>query len=325
MAFFDANRGRFVTTVTPPTGDYRLKEDVYAGYLQGSYKLGDLMLLAGLQYERTEVSSDAVRALRCVLSPVSNEGGYDNWLPGMHLRWDALPDVVVRAAYTNTIWRPDYASLAASENLSFDGSQPTLTRGNPGLRPRKSRGFDGSIEYHPRDGLLSIALFSKNIDDEIFSLTATETLNVGRGPEPMIVTTPRTAQTATIRGLELNLQQALTFLPGALSGLGVSANATFLDTRFTFLTSVGLRTTGLFLQPDTTANATVYYQKSRFEGRVSWTTLAASWRRSTTPSPTPASIGRGALPSTRTSATGSRRTSRSTRRARTCRTRDGGR
>ena len=270
MAFFDANRGRFVTTVTPPTGNYRLKEDVYAGYLQGSYKLGDLTLLAGLRYERTDVSSDAVRSLRGTLSPVSNSGGYDNWLPGVHLRWDVIPDLVVRAAYTNTIGRPDYASLAASENLSFDGSQPTLARGNPDLRPRKSRGFDASIEYYPRDGLISIAAFSKDIDDEIFTLTAAETLNVGRGPETVIVTTPRNAETATIRGLELNLQQAFTFLPGALSGLGVSANATLLDTRFTFLTSVGPRTTGLFLQPDTTANATIYYQKDRFEGRVSW-------------------------------------------------------
>ena len=270
MAFFDANRSRFVTSVTPPTGDYRLKEDVYAGYLQGSYRIGTLTLLAGLRYERTDVSSEAVRNLRNVLTPVSNEGSYGNWLPGVHLRWDAMPDVVVRAAYTNTIGRPDYASLAASENLSFDGSQPTLSRGNPNLRPRKSRGFDGSIEYYPRDGVLSIALFSKNIEDEIFTLTGVETLDVGRGPEPVIVTSPRNANTATIRGVELNAQQALTFLPGVLSGLGVFANATYLDTRFTFLTSVGPRETGLFLQPDATANATVYYQRGRFEGRVSW-------------------------------------------------------
>lgn len=270
MDFFVANRDRFVTSVTPPTGNYRVREDVYAGYLQTSYKIDMLTLLAGLRYERTDVESEGVRALGRVLTPVDSNGGYGNWLPGAHLRWDALPDVVVRAAWTNTIGRPDYASLAASENLSFDGSQPTLTRGNPGLRPRKSRGFDGSIEYYPRDGVLSIALFSKDIKDEIFSLTNVETLDVGRGPEQVIVTTPRNANTATIKGVELNLQQALTFLPGALSGLGIAANATFLDTHFTFLTTAGPRVTGLYLQPDATANATVYYQRGRFEGRVSW-------------------------------------------------------
>ena len=268
--FFDANRSRFVTAVTPPTGDYSLQEDVYAGYLQGSYRLGTLTLLAGLRYERTDVLSEALRTSRGVLTQVANSGRYDNWLPGVHLRWDATRDVVVRAAYTNTIGRPDYSSLAASENLSFDGSQPTLSRGNPDLRPRKSRGFDVSLEYYPRDGVASIALFSKDIDDEIFTLTSAETLDVGRGSESVIVTTPRNAQTATIRGIELNLQQALTFLPAPFNGLGVAANATFLDTRFTFLTSVGPRETGLFLQPDATANATVYYQRGGFEGRVSW-------------------------------------------------------
>jgi TonB-dependent receptor len=270
MTFFDANRDRFVTTVAPPTGNYRVQEDVYAGYLQASYRIDTLTLLAGLRYERTEVASRGLRAVGRVLTPVETKGAYGSWLPGVHLRWDALPDMVVRAAYTNTIGRPDYGSLAASENLSFDGSQPTLSRGNPGLRPRKSRGFDGSVEWYPRDGVVSIALFSKNIDDEIFDLTSVETLDVGRGPEQVIVTTPRNANTATIKGVELNFQQALTFLPGALSGLGVAANATFLDTRFTFLTGAGPRVTGLFLQPDKTANATVYYQRGAFEGRVSW-------------------------------------------------------
>ncbi|MGK6325416.1 TonB-dependent receptor domain-containing protein, partial [Sphingomonas sp. DT-51] len=116
----------------------------------------------------------------------------------------------------------------------------------------------------------SIAVFSKDIKDEIFSLTSVETLDVGRGAEAVIVTAPRNANTARIRGVELNLQQALAFLPGALSGLGVAANATFLDTEFTFLTTAGPRETGLYLQPDATANATVYYQRGRFEGRVSW-------------------------------------------------------
>jgi TonB-dependent receptor len=270
LGFFEANRDRFTTIQAPSAGNYTLQEDVYAGYIQGSHTLDTLTLLAGLRYERTEVSSQAFRSLRGVLSQVANEGSYDNWLPGVHLRWDARRDVVLRAAYTNTIGRPDYASLVASENLSFDGSQPTLSRGNPGLRPRQSEGFDASLEYYPRGGVLSVGLFSKNIKDEIFTLTGVETLDVGRGAEAVVVTTPRNAETATIRGVELNLQQALTFLPQPFNGLGVSANATLLDTRFTFRTSAGPRVTGLFLQPDATANATIYYQRGPFESRLSW-------------------------------------------------------
>jgi len=268
--FLETNAGSFNRTEALPTGDYDLTEDVYAAYAQGSYTIGDLTALAGVRYERTEVASDAFRQEGSVLAPVSNEGAYDNWLPSVHLRWDVLTDLTLRAAWTNTIGRPDYASIVASENLSFDGSQPVLSRGNPNLRPRQSEGWDASIEYYTSGGVLSVGLFSKNIDDEIFTLTSVQQLNVRGILEDVIVTTPTNAESAKIRGIELNVQQQLTFLPGALGGLGISANATFLDTEFNFLTSVGPRETGLYLQPDSTANATLFYQSGPFEGRVSW-------------------------------------------------------
>jgi TonB-dependent receptor len=268
--FFEANRDRFTTTVRANGGDYRVDEDIYAGYGQGSVKFGTLTLLAGLRYEKTEIDSSGIRTQGAVLTPVETNGSYDNWLPGVHLRWDVLPDVIFRGAYTNTIGRPDYGSIAASQNLTFDGSQARLTRGNPDLKPRRSEGYDLSFEFYPRDGLVSIAAFSKSIRDEIFTLTGTETLDVGRGAETVIVTTPQNADKARIRGVELSVQQALTFLPDPLNGFGVSGNVTLIDSKFTFLTAVGPRVTGLFLQPDVTGNASVYYQRGKFEGRVSY-------------------------------------------------------
>ncbi|MCW2351501.1 TonB-dependent receptor [Sphingobium sp. B12D2B] len=269
-AFYQANQSRFTTTVASKAGDYKVNEDVYAGYVQGSTRIGNVTLLGGLRYERTEVSSDAYRTLGSALTQITTDGSYGNWLPSAHIRWDVTDRVVVRGAYTNTIGRPDYSSIAASETLSFDGSQPTLSRGNPGLKPRESRGFDLSFEFYPKDGVISAALFHKKIKNEIFTLSNVETIDVGRGPESVLVSEPRNAETATIKGLELNLQQALTFLPDPFDGLGMSANATFLDTRFTFLTTAGPRVTSLFLQPDTVWNASVYYQKGKFEGRLSY-------------------------------------------------------
>ena len=144
---------------------------------------------------------------------MSNSGDYDNWLPSLHLRWDARENMVVRAAWTNTIGRPDFGSLAANENVVFDGSQATVSRGNPGLKPRESEGFDLSFEYYPTDGLMSVALFTKSIDNEIFTLSSVQNLDVGRGVEAVIVSTPTNAETAKIRGVEVAFQQALTMLP----------------------------------------------------------------------------------------------------------------
>ncbi len=269
MAFFNANRARFVTTVNPPSGNYEVKEDIYAGFAQASYEFGDVTLLGGVRYERTEVESDAVRSVAGVLSPVQNSGAYDNWLPSLHLQWKPLENVVVRAAWTNTIGRPDYGSLGGGETLSFDGSQPTLSRGNPNLKARESQGFDLSLEYYPADGMISLAVFSKDIENEIFTLTSVETLDVGRGPESVRVSTPRNAQSAKIKGLEFAVQQAFTFLPSPFDGFGFNGNITWLDTEFTFLTSAGPRVSGLFQQPEITTNESIYYQRGPFEARVS--------------------------------------------------------
>lgn len=269
MDFFNANRGRFTTSVTAPTGDYEVKENIYAAYAQASYSWGDFTVLGGVRYEHTEVDSDAVRSSGGVLTPVSNSGSYDNWMPSLHVEWKPLDNLIVRAAWTNTIGRPDYGSLAATENISFDGSQPTISRGNPGLQARESEGFDLSVEYYPTDGMISLAVFTKDIKNEIFTLSSTQTLDVGRGLESVIVSTPRNAESAKINGVEFAVQQAFTFLPAPFDGFGFNGNVTWLDTEFTFLTSAGPRVTGLFQQPEITTNESIYYQRGPFEARIS--------------------------------------------------------
>ncbi|MDY6949188.1 MAG: TonB-dependent receptor, partial [Pseudomonadota bacterium] len=146
-----------------------------------------------------------------------------------------------------------------------------LSRGNPDLKPRESRGFDLSLEYYPSDGMISLGLFHKDIKNEIFTLTSNETLDlgIGRGVESVDVSQPRNAQSAMLRGIEAGWQQTLTFLPKPFDGLGFNVNATVLDSDFTFLTSVGPRQTGFFMQPDYTMNQTLFYQQGPFEVRLS--------------------------------------------------------
>ena len=270
-AYFEANRSSFTRTVAARTGDYDVTEDVSIAYGQASYRIGAFTALAGIRYEKTEVSANAFRVRSGVVTPVSNDGDYDNWLPSVHLRWDVRDDLIVRAAWTNTIGRPNFGSLAGAENVTFNGSQALLSRGNPDLQPRESEGFDLSLEYYRQDGLISVAVFSKDIENEIFTLTSEERLAVGAGLQDVTVTTPRNAQTAEIYGIELAFQQELSFLPEPFDGIGVSANATFLDTDFVFLTNGGTveRRRSLFLQPDTTLNHSIYYQRGPFEAKLS--------------------------------------------------------
>lgn len=267
--FFDTNRARFNTTVAAPTGDYKVKEDVLAGYAQASYEFGPFTVLGGVRYEHTDIRANVNRVAAGVLTPVTNDGGYSNWMPSAHLQWKLRDDLIVRAAWTNTIGRPDFGQLAGAENVTFDGAQAILTRGNPDLKPRESEGFDLSVEFYPPDGLISLAVFHKDIKNEIFTLTSTELLNVGRGVESVQVRTARNVESVKLKGLEFGVQQAFTFLPAPFDGFGFNGNVTLVDSDATYITSAGRRKRGLFQQPEITTNESVYYQRGPFEARVS--------------------------------------------------------
>ena len=269
MEFFNANRSRFNTAVTAPTGDYKVKEDVLAGYAQAAYEFGAFTVLGGVRYERTDVRADVNRVAAGVVTPVRNGGDYGNWMPSLHAQWKLRDNLIIRAAWTNTIGRPDFGQLAGAENVTFDGAQAVLTRGNPDLKPRESEGFDLSVEFYPPDGLISLAVFHKDIKNEIFTLTSTEQLNVGRGVEAVQVRTSRNAESVKLKGLEIGVQQAFTFLPEPFNGFGFNGNVTLVDSEATYITTAGRRDRGLFQQPEITTNESIYYQRGPFEARVS--------------------------------------------------------
>jgi TonB-dependent receptor len=269
MEFFNTNRARFNTSVTAPTGDYKVKEDVLAGYAQAAYEFGAFTVLGGVRYEKTDVRTNVNRVAAGVVTPVTNDASYDNWMPSLHLQWKLRDDLIIRAAWTNTIGRPDFGQLAGAENVTFDGAQAILTRGNPDLKPRESEGFDLSVEFYPPDGLISLAVFHKDIKNEIFTLSATEQLNVGRGVESVQVRTSRNAESVKLKGLEIGVQQAFTFLPAPFDGFGFNGNVTWVDSEATYITSAGRRDRGLFQQPEITSNESIYYQRGPFEARVS--------------------------------------------------------
>ncbi|MGH8020865.1 MAG: hypothetical protein ACREIA_21790, partial [Opitutaceae bacterium] len=88
--------------------------------------------------------------------------------------------------------------------------------------------------YFEPVGVVSVNLFHKRIEDFIFDTTAI----VPSGPdngfggnyEGFELRTQENGGSATVKGIELNYMQQLTFLPGPLAGLGVFANYTRLET-----------------------------------------------------------------------------------------------
>ena len=260
-AFFAGNP--FTQTFTTGT-ESDASEEVYAGYLQGTYDFGSGSITGGVRIEHTEWEGGPVGGQQV-------SGSYTNILPSAVARFNVRDDLVIRVAGSQTIGRPDISDLTRGFTAGTDGPDLTLSRANPELDPRKSFNLDASVEWYIPDGILAFGVFYKDIEDEIFVVTTTDANVVIDGVTFDRVTQPENASSAEVFGLEAQYQQVLSFLPAPWDGFGIGANITWLDTEFDVPLSDGTtRTTTLFQQPDLTYNLTLFYATDHFEIRGSY-------------------------------------------------------
>src|SRR3546814_2086084 len=94
-----------------------------------------------------------------------------------------MDDVKLRASYSHTITRPDYASMQGGRTLDtlFRVGGGTGAQGNPGLIPYKSKNIDLSAEWYYAPSIyvsvdwfhkdVSTFLSSTSLDSTAFGLT----------------------------------------------------------------------------------------------------------------------------------------------------------
>lgn len=268
--------------------DYSTDEFIYALYGMGSVTINKLTLLGGVRWEKTDATLRAVEARTFAGSfvgyfPNSGYTDFSEICPNLQAIYRFANNLVMRAAVTKTIGRPAYEDTRPFANLQFQPLASPLNPafpftgsvnvGNPDLDPYSSLNYDLSLEWYPQrtGGILSVALFRKEIDNPIFNYTQTEQNFVynGQGFESISFTSTQNAQQGRINGVELNLYQPLKFLPHPFDGLGLDANVTFISSSVV----VPARPTEdlpFFRQPSKIRNVTLFYEKARFSGRVAY-------------------------------------------------------
>ncbi len=202
--------------------NYTANEKITAGYAMINQHVGDnLLIIAGVRMENTEIdytgyeyneSNDEV-------SERSGKDSYNNLLPGLHLKYALNANTILRAAWTNTISRPNYYHLVPFRAINDD--QDEIEVGNPELKPTTSLNFDLMAEkYFESIGILSAGLFYKNINDFIYvdDISTDENVEIYK---------PLNGAKATLFGIEFAAQRRLDFLPGLFRNLDVYANYTF--------------------------------------------------------------------------------------------------
>lgn len=217
------------TAQTIANADFSISEDIYAGYVMADIDFDGLQILAGVRVEATEISSQANEVITSgntitAINRISDSASYTNVLPGVHARYSMVDDkLVLRASVTQAISRPPPGDLIPSRQENAQLNQRVI--GNPNLKPAESDNFDITAEYFlPPLGVISAGAFYKDISNFVFSTSRIAADGVDER-------TRTNGEGGTVKGLEFVWVQQLSFLPGILSGLGVEANYTWLDSK----------------------------------------------------------------------------------------------
>jgi TonB-dependent receptor len=198
-------------------------EKVSAGYLMNTINFNKFRFIVGVRIEGTNENNtgyDGARNSNSVgTTQIKAQSSYINVLPSASLRYALTPTSSLRIVYGRGLSRPNFQDLIPFTSApSGGGARINESRGNPNLVAETGDDIDLLYDNNLRSvGLLQAGFFYKNLQNPIV-----QTLT--KQPGNIFLTQSINAGSAYIYGFELAYQQHLTFLPGPLNGIGISAN-----------------------------------------------------------------------------------------------------
>lgn len=261
---------------------FAAKENIFSGYGQYQTRIGAWGFLAGVRVESTDAHYAAQSNFTPsgpVIQPVINTQAvnYTNLFPTVQVRYDFTPRFLVRATYSTGIGRPGFNQMAGATTWNGSYVNPTITTGNPNLKPTTGNNFDVSFEYYLHNGgIVQFGMFDKEFNNYIVSNYYNKLDTSGDFLSGNLVgyASYSNVQNAYARGLEAAYHQQFTWLPGLFKGFGVDANATVVDSGFqeynSTVSNTGKAQYGLL--PGTsrlTWNLAGFYEANKIEARIS--------------------------------------------------------
>lgn len=208
--------------------NYTARENIYAAYAMANHSFSDkFSAVAGLRFEATNIdyTGNVYDIDNETIKSDTRTNSYSNFMPGVHLRYTPGKFTVLRAAWTNTIARPNYFDLVPY--ALFSPQDQELSRGNPDLKASTAMNFDLMAEhYYKNVGIISGGFFYKNIDNFIYTQTLQNFSDPQFGTD-LQFTRPLNGGTASVYGFEVSLQRQL------FKGFGIYTNYTFTQSSTT--------------------------------------------------------------------------------------------
>jgi TonB-dependent receptor len=291
---------------------YKYIEKYYAGYLMSELNFGEnVMAVGGVRWEQVQSWFDAFNladgrdATRQTVDPVFAHPGNRYLLPMAQAKWDVVSWADLRYSFTKTLARPDYSQL--SPHFNMDYTQFNVWAGNPRLKPAEATNHDVFITLHSNElGLLSVGGFYKEITNFTYytqyklhpvatpglDSIGSYVVHTGSGvvsPKDgaLLNTYVNSPYKAFVRGVEVDFQTRLWYLPAPLNGTVLGINYTHIASSATYpwrnditivvpprsvkvVTIDSTRSGRLINQPNDVLNAYIGYDFMGFSGRLSF-------------------------------------------------------
>lgn len=165
---------------------------------------------------------------------------YDGFYPSVNARYSFTDNLVLRAGYARTIFRPELGDVIASVSVSDPGAADTSTRivtlVDGKLKPWEADAFDLTFEaYDIKGATFSVAVFQKNISD-FFAVTESpittaelEEFGLPSSFTDYDVRRTRNGGNAKLSGVEVSYRQTWNIIPVIGRNIQTFANVTSLD------------------------------------------------------------------------------------------------
>jgi len=267
--------------------NYNAKENIYAAYVRWDQDFNDkLSMVLGFRLENTHIDYTGNRVLdeEELESQINNTNSYTNLLPSISFQYNATKDLVLRAAATTALARPNYYALAPYvNNIAADKE---ITAGNPDLDVTYSYNYDFMAEnYFKSVGLISGGVFYKKLNDFIYNYSDNQytdakfandfpnQINPIPAGENWSFVQSRNGDNVDVYGFEVALQRQLDFLPGKfLKGFGIYLNYTYTKSKAKGIADEDGNERNDISLPGTTPhmfNGSLSWENKRFSARIS--------------------------------------------------------
>jgi outer membrane receptor for ferrienterochelin and colicin len=217
------------------SSNYRAGSSLLAAYESIENKIGkQLRIIWGLRVEdyQQTITVYTLSYLRDFQQPLEQPAQFGartvfNFLPSVNIVYSPVPGINIRAAYSNTVIRPELKDLASF--VRYDYQNFSLTQGNKFLKSASVNNYDCKLEWFPSSGeIISFSAFYKSLHDPI------EYAKGRTGPDGYArYRVPVNSGDAFVRGVEAEIRKKIDFVPFApwLSHLTFFGNGTLLKSK----------------------------------------------------------------------------------------------